>query len=91
MRFTEEMMEIIENNSLTARVEEALGTMRPYLNADGGDVELVEIDSEMNVLIRLLGQCKSCSMSHMTMKAGIEEGIRRAVPEVRNVIALTDN
>jgi Fe-S cluster biogenesis protein NfuA len=87
----EDAMKNVEiNQKLLGRIEAALDTMRPYLNADGGDVELVEVDREMNVMIRLLGQCKSCSMSHMTMKAGIEEGIKKAVPEVKKVVALEE-
>jgi Fe-S cluster biogenesis protein NfuA len=75
---------------LKRRVEDALQQIRPYLQADGGDVNLVEITSEMVVKLELLGACKSCSMSMMTMKAGIEESIKRAVPEIKEVEAINN-
>ncbi len=70
---------------LAQRVEEALDQIRPYLQADGGNVSLVEITDDFIVKVELLGACKSCSMSMMTMKAGIEESIKRAVPEIKGV------
>ncbi|MBI1223586.1 MAG: NifU family protein [Bacteroidetes bacterium] len=69
------------------KVEEVLDSLRPFLKADGGDVELVEIVDD-TVRLRLLGACSNCSMSNMTMKAGIEEGIKKAIPEIRQVIAI---
>lgn len=77
------------DNTISSKVEEVLQTMRPFLNADGGDVELVDIEAN-TVRLRLLGACSSCNMSHMTMKAGIEEGIKKAIPEIESVIAVTD-
>ncbi len=71
------------------KIEEALNSIRPYLEADGGNVELLEITEDMVVKVELQGACKSCSMSSMTMKAGIEETIRRAVPEVTKVEAVS--
>lgn len=73
---------------LTKKVEEALDLIRPYLQADGGNVSLIEITDENVVRLELLGACKSCSMSMMTMKAGIEESIKRAVPEIKSVEAI---
>jgi Fe-S cluster biogenesis protein NfuA len=77
---------------LLQRVEGALDTIRPYLEADGGNVSVEEITAENVVKLRLLGACGSCPMSIMTMKAGIEQAIKRAVPEVESVeaINLTD-
>lgn len=74
--------------TLTKKVEDALEQIRPYLNADGGNVSLVEITDENIVKLELLGACKSCSMSMMTLKAGIEETIKRAVPEIVSVEAV---
>lgn len=71
---------------LKIQVENALESVRPYLHQDGGDVELVDIDENMVVSIRLLGNCHSCQISNMTMKAGIEEGIKKAVPQIKSVI-----
>jgi Fe-S cluster biogenesis protein NfuA len=77
-----------ENNKLMDQVEEALNTIRPYLKADGGDVKIVEIDNQNVVHLELLGACGSCPMSTMTMKAGVEEAIKRRVPEVTGVLAV---
>lgn len=76
------------DNELKEKVIEALETIRPFLHQDGGDVELVNIDESLNVELKLLGNCQSCSMSAMTLKAGIEEAIKRAVPQIKSVIAL---
>lgn len=76
------------NQDLYNRVENALKTIRPYLEADGGDVELVEVTDENTAMLELKGACSTCSMSHMTMKAGIEETIMRAVPEIKSVQAV---
>jgi Fe-S cluster biogenesis protein NfuA len=77
---------------LLQRVELALDSIRPYLEADGGNVSVEEITSDKVVRLRLLGACGSCPMSIMTLKAGIEEAIKKAVPEIASVEAvnLTD-
>jgi Fe-S cluster biogenesis protein NfuA len=75
-------------DTLYRRVEDALDTIRPYLEADGGNVEIVDISADQNLTIELKGACKTCTMSHMTMRSGIEETIRRAVPEIRNIISV---
>jgi Fe-S cluster biogenesis protein NfuA len=74
--------------SLQERVEEALETLRPYLEADGGNVTIEEITPENVVRLRLLGSCASCSMSIMTFKAGLEQAIQKAVPEITAVEAI---
>jgi Fe-S cluster biogenesis protein NfuA len=74
--------------NLTERVEQALETIRPYLIADGGDVAIEEITPENVVKLKLLGNCGSCKMSFMTMKAGIEQAIMKAVPEITSVVAI---
>nr|WP_305802923.1 NifU family protein [Chloroherpeton thalassium] len=70
-----------------ARVTEALNSIRPYLQADGGDCELVGITDEQVVDLRLVGACGSCPMSAMTLRAGVEQAIKRAVPEIVRVEA----
>ncbi len=77
---------------LLQRVETALDTIRPYLEAVGGNVCIEEITPEYIVKLKLLGSCGSCPMSIMTLKAGIEEAIKKAVPEITGVeaINLTD-
>lgn len=74
--------------TIESRVEHALETIRPFLRADGGDVELVDVSSDMKVSIRLLGSCRDCQISDMTMKFGIEEGIKREVPEIKAIEAV---
>jgi len=76
-------------HELHQRVEDALQTIRPYLEADGGDVEIVEITSDNIVRLELKGACKTCNMSHMTMRAGIEETIKKSVPEVKGIESVT--
>lgn len=78
--------------SLLNEVEQALDTIRPYLLADGGNVSIEEITPDNIVKLKLLGSCGSCPMSIMTLKAGIEEAIKKAVPEITGVeaINLTD-
>lgn len=75
---------------LMQQVEGALDSIRTFLRADGGDVELIDVEDNMNVKLRLLGQCRTCSMSAMTMKAGIEDAIRKAVPEIQSVESVQD-
>ena len=70
------------------RVESALNKMRPSLQADGGDVELVEITSDGVVKVKLTGACSGCMMSQMTLKMGIEKAIKQEVPEVKEVISV---
>ncbi len=71
--------------ALHKKVEEALDTIRPYLEADGGNVAIVEITDAHVLRLELTGACKTCNMSHMTMKAGIEETIKNAVPEIKSI------
>ncbi|MCX6310833.1 MAG: NifU family protein [Bacteroidetes bacterium] len=73
---------------LKNRIELALEQLRPFLQADGGDVSLLEITDDNIVRIEFLGACKSCSMNLMTFKAGIEEAIRKAAPEIVSVEAV---
>jgi len=68
------------------KVQEALDKVRPMLQRDGGDVELVDVDEESGIVkVRLTGACKGCPMSQMTLKAGIERFLQKEVPEVRAV------
>jgi Fe-S cluster biogenesis protein NfuA len=69
-------------------VEASLDTMRPYLKDDGGNVEVVDITDEMILRVRLLGACSTCPQSFMTMKAGIEEAVKRSVPQIKGVEAI---
>jgi Fe-S cluster biogenesis protein NfuA len=73
-----------KKEELNQRVESALDTIRPYLEADGGNVRVLEIKD--NILkLEFMGNCGTCPMSTMTFKAGVEEAIKRAVPEVKSI------
>ncbi len=78
----------MNTNNLQERIEEALNQIRPFLEADGGNVSLVEITPDFVAKVKLMGSCSSCSMSHMTMKAGIEDAIRKNASEITAVIAV---
>ncbi|MFC5623120.1 MULTISPECIES: NifU family protein [Algoriphagus] len=73
---------------LKEQIEFALDTIRPYLEADGGNVRIVELTDDMVLKLELLGSCGSCPMSTMTLKAGVEEAIKRAIPEIIRVEAV---
>ncbi|MBC7440687.1 MAG: NifU family protein [Flavobacterium sp.] len=74
---------------LTINVLKALQEVRPFLNSDGGDIELVAIEDGKNVTVRLQGACTNCSVSHMTMRAGIETTIKRYAPQIETVVNVT--
>ena len=74
--------------ALLQRVEDSLNSLRPYLETDGGNIEVVELTNEMVLKLKLLGNCGDCPISDMTMKAGVVEAIRHAVPEIQSVIAV---
>ncbi len=73
------------NEELNQKVRAALETIRPYLQADGGDVELVQISEEGVVEVRLMGACVGCPMSQMTLRAGVERALMREVPGIKRV------
>jgi Fe-S cluster biogenesis protein NfuA len=70
------------------RVRNAINQIRPNLQADGGDVELVEVGEDGIVKVRLTGACKGCPMSQMTLKMGIEKFLKKEVPEVKEVVSV---
>ncbi|PQA59363.1 MULTISPECIES: NifU family protein [Siphonobacter] len=73
---------------LMGKVEQALNSIRPYLEADGGNVRIIEITDDNVVRLELMGACGSCTMSAMTFRGGIEDAIRRQVPEVSSIVAI---
>lgn len=77
-----------DKSELRRKVEDALKEVRPYLQADGGDVQLVDIDEvAKTVKVRLVGACAGCASAGMTLKAGVEEAIKRNAPEIKSVEA----
>lgn len=77
-----------EEKSLKQQVDEALAHVRPNLQADGGDVELVDVDDQGVVQVRLQGACGSCPMAQMTLKMGIERFLKSKIPQVKEVVAI---
>ncbi|MBA4146432.1 MAG: hypothetical protein DI538_13585 [Azospira oryzae] len=76
---------ILNKAEVSERIETALDNIRPYLEADGGNVRILEITDENVLKLEFMGNCGSCPMSTMTFKAGVEEAIKRAVPEIKNI------
>jgi Fe-S cluster biogenesis protein NfuA len=74
-----------KKENLSMRVEAALDNIRPYLVMDGGNVRVLEITKEKNLKLEFLGNCGTCPMSTMTFKAGVEEAIKKAVPEIGEI------
>jgi Fe-S cluster biogenesis protein NfuA len=81
-------MVIADKNILIDRIEAALNDVRPFLRVDGGDIEVVDVTDDMVVQLKWMGMCESCSMSTMTMKAGIEQAIKSKMPEINGVMAV---
>ncbi len=79
---------VLQQDDLVSQIEKALDSIRPYLLADGGNVKVLEVTEENVVKLELLGACGSCPMSAMTFKAGIEEAIKREVPQVTAIQAV---
>lgn len=81
-------MSVTEKQELLAKIDAALDDIRPHLKVDGGNVELVDISDDLAVKIRWMGNCESCSMSAMTMRAGVEQSIKSKVPNIKSVEAI---
>jgi Fe-S cluster biogenesis protein NfuA len=79
---------LINKQEISKVVEETLTQLRPFLEADGGDMELIDITDDGIVKVKLLGACSSCSMSSMTLKAGVEEAVKKAVPQIKGIEAV---
>ncbi len=77
-----------QRDSVTLRAQKALDDLRPFLEADGGDISLEEITADGIARVKLHGACCGCAMSPMTMKAGVEEAIKRVAPEIHSVEAV---
>lgn len=69
-------------------VQKVIDLIRPSLQADGGDVELVDVSADGIVKVRLTGACRGCPMSQMTLKMGIEKAIKKQLPDVKEVVAV---
>ncbi len=81
-------MTVEAKSVLLDRIDKALDDVRPHLAVDGGNVELVGITEDMKAQIKWLGNCQNCSMSAMTLRAGLEQAVRGKVPEIMGVEAV---
>lgn len=77
-----------ENQELTAKVKNVIEQIRPFLQADGGDIAFVELTDENIVNVELQGACGTCPYSRMTLKNGVEEAMIKAIPEIKSVEAV---
>ena len=77
-----------EKSEFLKKVDKALDKIRPHLAVDGGDIEVVDVTDDMQVQVKWLGNCTNCSMSAMTMKAGVEQTLKSVLPEVTGVVAV---
>lgn len=73
--------------NIRERVVKALDRVRPYLQSDGGDIDLIDVTEDMTVKVRLKGACHGCPYSMQTLKAGVEQAIMKEVPEIRKVVS----
>lgn len=74
-----------KHEELAQRIEASLDNIRPYLEADGGNVRILEITKDNVLKLEFMGNCGNCPMSTMTFKAGVEEAIKKAVPEIKTI------
>ena len=81
-------MEAAEKEKLLGRIKTTLDKVRPYLQSDGGDIELVDVRDDFIVEVRLTGACSDCPFSIQTLKAGVEQALIKEVPEIVEVIAV---
>ena len=77
-----------EIKNIKERVLKALESIRPYLQSDGGDIQLVEIADDYVVKVKLQGACYGCPFSMQTLKAGVEQALMKEVPEIKSVVSV---
>ena len=82
-------MGTITDKTILSKIEVALDEIRPFLETDGGDINFIELTDKWIVKVKLIGACSSCSISMMTLKNGVEMAVKRAVPEVKEVIEIS--
>ena len=82
---------IKKKKEIITKINQALDEIRPFLKDDGGDIALIELTDDFVVKVKFLGACQSCSMSSMTLKGGVEETIKRRIPEIKEVIMMEEN
>lgn len=76
------------NESIKERILKVLNEIRPYLQSDGGDIDLIDISDDLTVKVKLQGACHGCPYSKQTLKAGVEQALLKEVPEIKSVISV---
>lgn len=80
-------MEVAKRQDLEKRINETIEMVRPYLIADGGDIKFVELTDDMVVKVQLLGACGACPYSIQTLKNGVEQAVKKQIPEIKEVVS----
>ena len=83
-------METTEKNKLFDKINSALNQVRPYLQADGGDISLIDITDDFVVKVKLTGACHGCPFSYQTLKSGVEQALIKEVPEIKEVVSVDE-
>jgi len=83
-------METTEKSKLFDKINSALNQVRPYLQADGGDISLIDISDDFVVKVKLTGACQGCPFSYQTLKSGVEQALIREVPEIKEVVSVDE-
>jgi len=78
----------MKKEEILTKVNNVIDSVRPYLQDDGGDIELIEVTEDMIIKVRLQGACGACPYSLMTLKNGVEEALRREIPEIKEVASV---
>ncbi len=81
-------MDVAQKQDFEKRINESIDMVRPYLVADGGDIRFVELTDDMVVKVELLGACGSCPYSIQTLKNGVEQAVKKQIPEVKEVVSI---
>ncbi len=80
---------MITDKKIIDKIQNALAEIRPFLESDGGDINFIELTDDWIVKVKLIGACSSCNISMMTLKNGVEVVVKKAVPEVKEVVEIS--
>ena len=80
---------MITDKKIIDKIEDALAEIRPFVESDGGDINFIELTDDWIVKVKLIGACSSCNISMMTLKNGVEVVVKKAVPEVKEVVEIS--
>ena len=83
------MSTLIKNKEVIQKIKDSLEEIRPFLEADGGNINFIELTDDWVVKVELTGACRTCSISMMTLKNGVEVAIKNAVPQVKDVVEVS--